>query len=89
MYCLGVPETSPPSSLSPTIVKTTSPFGAEVNALDTVTELALNEDIVCVSILTSSDHTVCTKLPASSFTLEAFACVFIFAPSSSVSTRSP
>ena len=46
IYCLGVPETGPPSSASPTIVKTTSPLGAELKALDTVTELALNEDIV-------------------------------------------
>ena len=41
--CLVLPVTSPPSSLSPVIVNTTSPFGAELKALDTVTEVELKE----------------------------------------------
>ena len=75
--------------MSPVIVNTTSPFGAELKALDTVTEVESKEDIVLLSTLTSSDHIVCTTFPASSFKLLAFACVSIAFPSSSTSIKSP
>ena len=58
MYSLNVPGFITLSSVSPEIVYITSPFGAELNALDTVTDVALKELIALVSILRSSDQKV-------------------------------
>ena len=86
---MNVPGFITLSSVSPEIVYITSPFGAELNALDTVTDVALKELIALVSILRSSDQKVWTTAPLSSFKLEAFAWVSIAAPSSSRSIKSP
>ena len=90
MNCLRLPVTSAPvAAATPLIVYITSPSGAELKALDTVTELALKEEIDLVSTLTSSDQKFCTILPLSSFKLLAFACESIALPSSSKSIKSP
>ena len=73
MYCLNVPAFTTLSSVSPEIVYITSPFGAELNALDTVTDEALKELTALVSILRSSDQKFCTTAPLSSLKLLAFA----------------
>ena len=60
IYSFALPVTSAPDACCPVIAYITSLFGAELNALDTVTFDELYDDIGFVSILWSSDHITCT-----------------------------
>ena len=67
MYSFDEPVTTAPCAVCPLTAYITSPSGAALNALLTVTELALKEEIAFVSTLWFSDQFTCTNAPASSF----------------------